>query len=362
MSCDENHEARAKDRNRRSLPVVSNDASAVASNGRMTRRYWRSVEERNRLGAAPGAANEFPGGAGELDGVSRRGFMQLLGVSTAVATVGAACKKPNEKIIPFVRRPEEITPGNALHFATAYALDGYASGLLVESHEGRPTKVEGNPAHPQTIGATTPFEQALILGLYDDDRAKTLRRGGDAIAWRSFFAGVAGDAAARHAPERGAHLRFLTPPTTSPLLNDLRRRVLERFPMAKFVSYSAAAGDGAVDGARMAFGKPLVPRHHLAPASVILSLDADFLGEGAEQVRLSREFAARREATPSMNRLYVVEPAMTVTGAMSDHRLRLAASDVAGFAAALCAMLAGRWLTALGPLAALAHGHGQGRW
>src|SRR5215204_5575802 len=98
MSCDENHEARAKDRDRRSLPVVGQSAP-------QRKRYWRSIEERDRLGATPGVSNEFPGGASELDGVSRRGFMQLLGVSTAVATVGAACKKPNEKIIPFVRRP-----------------------------------------------------------------------------------------------------------------------------------------------------------------------------------------------------------------------------------------------------------------
>ena len=109
--------------------------------------------------------------------MSRRGFMQMLGVSTAVATVGAACRKPNEKIVPFVRRPEEVTPGNPLHFATAFGLEGYASGLLVESHEGRPTKVEGNPTTPRRAGPPRRFEQALILGLYDDERAKDLRRG-----------------------------------------------------------------------------------------------------------------------------------------------------------------------------------------
>src|SRR4051812_33499344 len=162
MSCDENHDARAKDREanraKRSLPVIGRKEEAP-------RKLWRSLEQRARQGAAVGGANEFPPGASELDGVSRRGFIQMLGVSTAVATVGAACQKPNEKIVPFVRRPEEVTPGNALHFATAYAMDGYASGLLVESHEGRPTKIEGNPAHPQTVGATTPFEQGLILGL-----------------------------------------------------------------------------------------------------------------------------------------------------------------------------------------------------
>jgi molybdopterin-containing oxidoreductase family iron-sulfur binding subunit len=362
MSCDGNHDAQEKDRadrasakRSRSLTVLGQPAPAPA------RTHWRSIEERTRLGAAPGAANEFPPGADELDGVSRRGFMQLLGVSTAVATVGAACRKPNEKIVPFVRRPEEVTPGNPLHFATASVLDGYASGLLVTSHEGRPTKVEGNPAHPQTIGATTPFEQALILGLYDDDRAKQLRRGADPIAWSTFVAETS-SYAAKAVLTGGAGLRFLTDPTASPLLGDLRRRILDRFPKAKFVSYSAAAGDGVVEGTKLAFGKPLVPRHHLSPATVIVSLDADFLGDGPEQTRLAREFAARREPSTGMNRLYVVEPAMTITGGMADHRLRLAGSDVGGFAAALCAMLAGRGLSALGSLAALAHGQGQGHW
>ena len=358
MSCDGNHDAQEKDRaerkRSRSLTVIGQPAPAP-------RAQWRSLEERDRLGAAPGAANEFAPGADQLDGVSRRGFMQLLGVSTAVATVGAACKKPNEKIVPFVRRPEEVTPGNPLHFATASSLDGYANGLLVTSHEGRPTKVEGNPAHPQTFGATTPFDQALILSLYDDDRAKQLRRGGDPIAWTTFLAET-NAYASKAVAGGGAGLRFLTGPTSSPLLADLRRRILDRFPKAKFVSYSSAAGDGATDGTKLAFGKPLSPRHHLSGATVIVSLDADFLGDGPEQTRLAREFAARREPARGMNRLYVVEPAMTITGGMADHRLRLAGSDVGGFAAALCAMLAGRGLTALGPLAALAHGQGQGHW
>jgi Fe-S-cluster-containing dehydrogenase component/anaerobic selenocysteine-containing dehydrogenase len=363
MSCDDNHEARAKDRVRRSLPVVSSGSGSgghagagSSSAGSSTRPLWRSIEERTRA-VTPGASSEFPGGAADLDGVSRRGFMQLLGVSTAVATVGAACRKPNEKIIPFVRRPEELTPGNALHFATGYALEGFTSGLLVESHEGHPTKIEGNPSHPETLGATTTAEQALILGLYDDDRAKQLRRGGTAIAWPTFLAEIKARAASL-AANGGAGLRFLTGPTASPLLADLRRRMLERFPRAKFVSYSSVAADGAIDGAKLAFGRPLMPRHHLTGAAIILSLDSDFLNDGPEQTRLAREYAAGREPSRTMNRLYVVEPAMSVTGAMADHRLRLRGGDIGAFAAALCAMLSGRGMAALGPVGSLGHGEG----
>ena len=363
MSCDDNHEARAKDRARRSLPIFdsngdSNGAAGSPPGSTGSRKLWRSIEER-ALATTPGAANEFPAGASELSGVSRRDFMQMVGVSTAVAAGAAACQKPNEKIVPFVRRPEEVTPGNALHFATGYAQEGYTSGLLVESHTGHPTKVEGNPAHPETLGATTIAEQALILGLYDDDRAKQMRHGGREIAWPTFLADVK-HRSAEWTANGGAGLRFLTGPTASPLLADLRRRILEKFPRAKFVSYSSVAPDGVVDGAKLAFGRPLVPRHHLSAASIILSLDADFLNDGPEQTRLAREFAARREPSREMNRLYVVEPAMTVTGAMADHRMRMRGGDIATFAAGLCAMLSGRGLTALGPVGSL--GHGAGLW
>jgi molybdopterin-containing oxidoreductase family iron-sulfur binding subunit len=363
MSCDDNHEARAKDRERRrSLPMVDGEKRAEAR-ASSSPKYWRSAAELEGQGPT-GAANEFAGGtfdfaqneqaAADAKGVSRRGFMQVASLSTAMAAAGA-CTPSRHKIVPFVRRPEEVTPGNPLHFATAYGLDGYASGLLVESHEGRPTKIEGNPAHPQTLGATTSFEQNLVLSLYDDDRAKQLRSGTRPLAWRTFLGEVA-VRANQLAENRGAGLRFLIAPTTSPLLGDLRRRILERFPAAKFVSYASLSDDGAVDGAKLAFGKPLVPRHKVAPANVILSLDSDFLGEGNEQTRLSREFAARREPSRHMNRLYVVEPAMTITGAMADHRVRMKGGEVGSFLASVVSVLASRGLSALAPLASLTHG------
>ncbi len=361
MSCDDNKEARDKDRQkRRSLPIVTSEPpkaaqmSAPTSPSTSPPKYWRSIAEHDRAKSiALGAVNEFAPGADTLEegSVSRRGFMQLLGASTALATVGAACMKPNEKIVPFVRRPPELTPGNPLHFATAYALEGFASGLLVTSHDGRPTKIEGNPDHPETQGATTAIEQALILGLYDDDRAKALRHGADTFAWRSFLAETKARAAKLEATQ-GASLRFLVEPTSSPLLGDLRRRILARFPKAKFTSWSSTSSDGAAEGPRLAFGQSLVAHHHFDKARVILSLDADFLGEGPELVSANRGFAARREPGPDTNRLYVVEPALTGTGAMADHRLRARGGDIASFTAQLVAELA-RATPALAPLAGL---------
>jgi molybdopterin-containing oxidoreductase family iron-sulfur binding subunit len=177
MSCDESKEAAKQaaakltttpstpastsDGRSRSLPLLKADGHEAAAG-----RSWRSIEEREgSIELAAAAKREFPPGASEMtDAVSRRGFMQLMGTSAALAGVGIACQKPNDKIIPFVRRPEEMTPGNALHFATAVSLEGHGSGVLVESHEGRPTKIEGNPAHPGSLGAATALEQGLILG------------------------------------------------------------------------------------------------------------------------------------------------------------------------------------------------------
>ena len=161
--------------------------------------------------------------------------MQLIGASTALAGIGTACRKPPDKIVPFVRRPEEVTPGNALHFATNVSFEGYGIGLLVESHEGRPTKIEGNPIHPGSLGAATALDQGLILGLYDDDRARQLTRKGQPVAWKSLLADI--DALApRLAANEGASLRFLGEPTASPVVADLRRRIQAKFPKAQFVT------------------------------------------------------------------------------------------------------------------------------
>jgi Fe-S-cluster-containing dehydrogenase component len=310
----------------------------------------------------PASSPEFPEGADTLQGVSRRDFVSLLGATLAVS--GTACYRPKQKIVPYVRRPPEVTPGNPLHFASAYALEGYGLGLLVESHAGRPTKVEGNPDHPDSLGSTGLYEQALTLDLYDDDRAKSLRHRGAGLAWRSLLS-VLAQHGQRLSGDGGAKLRFLVEPSASPLLGDLRARVLQRFPRAKVVSFSSVAADGAVEGAQLAFGRALEPRHNLAAARVILSLDSDFLSDGPEQVRLSRQFAAAREPGPNMNRLYVAEPCPTVTGQMADHRLRIRGSDILALAQTLVQRLGaeagGESLSRLGALPA-GSASIDGRW
>jgi Fe-S-cluster-containing dehydrogenase component len=350
-----------------SSPVRSPSLAVIKTSNEARPLYWRSLEEREAAirtdeGHADhdhhdhdddhhhGGTPEFPEGADVLDGVSRRNFVQLLGATLAVS--GTACYRPKQKIVPYVRRPPEVTPGNPQHFASAYSLEGYGTGILVESHAGRPTKVEGNPDHPDSLGATGLYEQALTMGLYDDDRAKSMRHRGEGIAWRDLL-GILARHGQRLGAEGGAKLRFLVEPSGSPLLADLRARVLQRFPRARFVAYSPVAADGAVEGATLAFGRPLEPRHNLAAANIIVALDADFLTDGPEAVRLSRQFSARRVPGPEMNRLYVAEPSPTVTGDMADHRLRLRGSEVLALVQALMKSLGAGGATALGPLSAL---------
>jgi MoCo/4Fe-4S cofactor protein with predicted Tat translocation signal len=327
MSDHEHHDDAPAARRSPSLSLWSGD-----------RGHWRSIEERAGAPELQAAARrEFPPGASELEGVPRRDFIHLLGASLALT--GAACTRPNQKIVPFVRRPPEVTPGNALHFATASTLDGYASGILVDSHSGRPTKIEGNPDHPDSIGASRVLDQAQLMSLYDPERAKQLRHRGRPLAWRSLLAVIAerGEALTR---DGGAKLRFLVEPCSSPLLADLRSRILERFPRAKFVAYSSVDGEGEAEGSNLAFGRFLEARHDLARADVILSLDADFLADGPEQIRLHRQFSARRTAGEEMNRLYVVEPCLSVTGTMADHRLRVRGSEVVAVVQAVVSELA----------------------
>ena len=161
------------------------------------------------------------------DPVARRTFLKLLGASMALGGFGACTRQPAEAIVPYVKQPEDLVLGEPLHFATAMPLGGAAVGLLVESHEGRPTKVEGNPGHPASLGAADVFAQAAILGLYDPDRAQTITHLGEIQPWPEYLAAL--DAALRaQQPLGGAGLRLLTESISSPTLAAQIRDLLKR--------------------------------------------------------------------------------------------------------------------------------------
>src|SRR5215468_902171 len=188
----------------------------------MNREFWRTLEEQAGDPAFQERLyNEFPtllpGVEAIADPVARRTFLKLMGASIALAGVTACTRQPPEKIVPYVRQPEELIPGRPLFFATAMPLAGVATGLLVESHEGRPTKIEGNPLHPGSLGASDVFTQAAILGLYDPDRSQTLTNVGEIKPWSTFLATIRAALRAQE-PLKGAGVRILSESVSSPTL------------------------------------------------------------------------------------------------------------------------------------------------
>ncbi|MFY9551990.1 MAG: TAT-variant-translocated molybdopterin oxidoreductase, partial [Thermoanaerobaculia bacterium] len=298
------------------------------------REYWRSLEElletedfREHL------HREF---RVPIDsGVNRRELLTLMGASIALAGLTGCTRQPTERIYPYVKPPEEMVPGEPLQYATAHLHGGYARGILVESYEGRPVKIEGNALHPASLGGTDVFMQGFILNMYDPDRSQALTERGEIRPWSAFLA-AAKLALEKERAGRGAGLRFLTGTVTSPTLTRQIQDVLAAFPEAKWISWEPVCRDNVLEGARLAFGEAVEPQPRFDRADVILSLESDFLGTGPAMPRTVRDFASRRKAEGT-NRLYVVESTPTLTGARADHRRPMTPEQLEEFAFAVAA-------------------------
>jgi molybdopterin-containing oxidoreductase family iron-sulfur binding subunit len=320
------------------------------------KKYWRSLEE---LADSPlfeeFVQREFPQQAEEWnDPVERRTFLKLMGASLALAGLSGCVIQPPEKIVPYVKQPEEEVPGKGLYFATAFSLGGIATPLLARSNEGRPTKLEGNPDHPNNrnsdpndkgSSATDIFSQASILTLYDPDRSQTPMYRGETRAWTTFVAEIRGAVEKENdgfKAKKGAGLRFLTETITSPSLATQMKSVLTDFPEAKWHQYEPANRDNARAGAMLAFGQPINTTYDFSKADRILSLGSDFLACLPGSLRYARDYAGKRRVTNAkmsdalemerlrtgpapeiMSRLYVVESTPTITGANADHRFAI---------------------------------------
>src|SRR5664279_1363120 len=330
-------------------PQQKTDLAAVRSalwarlEGARGRDYWRSLEE---VSATPEFQDllerEFPrqavGWSDDEDPVEgRRNFLKLMGASLALAGMTACTRQPAEHIMPYVRQPEDLIPGRPLFFATAVTLNGVANGVLVESHEGRPTKMERNPDHPATLGACDPYSQASVLQLYDPDRSQALAYNGEIRSWGS-FTGALRDALAQQKGKGGAGIRILTETLTSPSMADQLATIQKLYPASKWHQWDPAGQHSARAAALQAFGQPANTYYDFTNANVVVSLDADFLASGPASLRYARQFSKRRRVDAedsTMNRLYVVEPMPTPTGTKADHRLALRSGDVEEFAWAL---------------------------
>jgi MoCo/4Fe-4S cofactor protein with predicted Tat translocation signal len=302
------------------------------------RLYWRSLGE---LADTPEFRTylhrEFPEQASEWnDPKGRRDFLKLMGASLALAGVGGCTRQPPESIVPYVRQPEDIVPGRPLFFASSIPISGVAQPVLVESHMGRPTKIEGNPEHPASLGATDSLTQAAVLGLYDPDRAQVIRYRGEVQSSGLFQSAIQTALSAQKATGGGG-LRFLTGPITSPSLAELMATILQDFPAARWHRYDPVSRPAGIAGAPSAI-------YHFDKADVIVSLDADFLTCGPASVRYTRDFADRRrisEEQKSMNRLYAVESTPSLTGVKADHRLPMRAAEIEEFARRLAGAVGG---------------------
>src|SRR5581483_3196042 len=318
------------------------------------KRYWRSLGELNDTAEfRQWLEREFPPGAAELNGDewSRRDFLRLMGASMALAGIGlTSCRRPELHLVPFTKNVEWTIPGKFLYYATAMPRRTGAIPLIATTVDGRPIKLDGNPLHPTTGGATDTFTQASILDLYDPTRSKRFVRNGK-TSKRADFEAYITDLRNKLMADQGDGLAFLVEETNSPTRERLRGELEKNFPGMRWCVYDPFLGQGST-ATQTAFGAGarVIPRFDRA--DIVVALDSDFLDCGQGDLASVRAFTSRRRvSTPkdSMNRLYVVESRFSLTGAMADHRLRCPSSQIAAITHALAGkILAGTSDSALG--------------
>ncbi len=309
--------------------TVSNAGNTAGQASSGTPRYWRSLAE---LADAPEYRAfldaEFPA-ADDPQGLSRRRWLQLMASSLALAGVTGVtgCRWEKREIRPFAKRPADRVPGEPQQFATTMDIAGSALGLLVTCVNGRPIKVEGNPEHPSSLGATNAFAQAAILELYDPDRSKEIIQridGREEVRSWAEFSAFAREHFAALKKTGGAGFRVLSEASSSPTLERMRGELLKQFPQAKWYVYEPVAALEKVSFV------------NYCEARVILCLDADILGCYPGAVNCAQQFAtARNPAEKEMVRLYVAEPTFSMTGAAADHRLPIRCQEVAALVRSL---------------------------
>jgi len=326
--------------------------------------YWRSLGQLENSPEFQDILNrEFPEGITEApDDVSRRGFLGAIAASVALAGM-ASCRKPETRILPFNKRPEGFQPGIAQHYATTLTRGGHGIGVLVKSSDGRPTKIEGNPAHPSSLGGSDLRLQAELLQLYDPARSTAPSNphskshahddhgdghgdhgGGhgdhEVHVWDEFLSWLENVSEDLVNIKQGEGLHVVMAPTTSPsLLAQIARMKGGSFPKARFHSWTALHRDNEHAGAQMAFGKAVATHYDFSKAEVVLSLDSDFLAADGNNLRSARDWATRRKEGKTASRLYAVESCYTTTGTAADHRFRTKSGDIPGVAFALAKQL-----------------------
>lgn len=297
---------------------------------------------------------EFPEDATAWnDPVSRRTFLTLSGASVALAGIGCSPRPASkEKIYPYVKQPEQITPGLPLFYASGYTQQGVTTGILVKSREGRPIKIEGNPSHPGSLGSTDVFMQASLLNMYDPDRSRQIVNGktGEEITWETAIAQL------KTKLSKSSKIRVLTETVGSPSLAQVIDNFVKQFPGGSWVQYEPVSRDNVREGAKLAYGEYVNAVYDFTKALRVVAIDSDFLAAGVGSVRYAKDFNSLRKTavagkdshghdamvTPTaeqMNRLYSVESTLTPTGGVADHRLPMKSAEIESFVRALAIKL-----------------------
>ena len=326
------------------------------------RDYWRSLEEYAQTPEFEAMVHrEFPSTSPDvISESSRRDFLKVMGASLALAGL-TGCRPaegwprwPVEKILPFTNRPEGRMPGVPVYYATAMELSGVARGLLVKSVDGRPIKIEGNPVHPESQGASDVLSQSVILEMYDPDRMRELQeveRGSTAYArtWSEFSVAMEGRMAP-HRSKRGGGFAILSEASSSPTLHRLREHMQTELPEAGWYEWEPVSRDNERAGAQIAFGRTVRTQYRFDRAQVVASFDEDFVVSHPISVRYAFDFAEGRRMAPTdgahgahdgahFNRLYAVEATLSPTGGVADHRLPVAPSEIESVLGELAAEL-----------------------
>ncbi len=297
--------------------------------------FWRTLEEAAESDVLQEyVEQEFPGLSGQIpQGVDRRSLLKVMAASLAMAGAAACTRQPPEYIAPYVRQPENVIPGVPLFYATAMPTGGYARGLLVESHLNRPTKIEGNPDHPASLGATSIFEQASVLNLYDPDRSETVLHEGRQSTWGEFEIAFTTEWQSLN-DRKGEGFAILSGATTSPTLIEQVNNVRRQWPSAKWYIHEPNVNPAIGSAANKIAGRNATVVYDLSQADVIVSLESDFMNTGPAMLAYARQFAGRRAvdngSTPC--RLYAIESAPSVSGSLADHRFAVKSSMIPAIA------------------------------
>ncbi len=324
------------------------------SSSKLTPKRWRSMAEiEHDQEFLSWLHQEFPAGASVFENeIERRHFLKIMGAAFGLLGFSSCSRLPQEKIVPYLDQPEQLVSGEPLFFATAATRSGFATGLLVRSNEGRPTKIEGNPAHSMSLGAVGPIEQAEILSLYDPDRSQSITSHDEIQTWAALTEAIEQELHT-HREDQGARFRILTPPITSPTLGFQLASLLKSLPQAKWIQWDPISRFGATEGAQIAFGEPFEVEYDLEKAEVIVSFDYDFFVEAPDRLKLTRAFTNRRrfeaEGFANPNYLFAVEPTPSTVSSLANDRLPLAANEIPSLVAALDARLTNQTAAPLKP-------------